>query len=169
MPGTSLIFNCWLYYCCKLDIHISCPIVCKSDLLKLIDFQAKCTPISCILILNQPPYSTKPLPKPMLTYHEQSEIYGAYTCRQYHKQMWRNQSLKQDWNCMFNSLWPSDAIWRHRSGSTLAQVMAGCLTAPSHYLNQCWLIINLSSDIHVWAISQEMPQSSITKTCFKYY
>ena len=41
-----------------------------------------------------------------------------------------------------NSLWPSDAIWWHRSGSTLAQVMACCLTAPSHYLNQCWLIIN---------------------------
>ena len=37
---------------------------------------------------------------------------------------------------------PSDAIWRHRSGSTLAQVMACCLTAPSHYLNQCWLIIS---------------------------
>ena len=41
-----------------------------------------------------------------------------------------------------NSLWPSDAIWWHRSGSTLAQVMACCLTAPSHYLNQCWLIMN---------------------------
>ena len=38
-------------------------------------------------------------------------------------------------------LWPSDAIWRHRSGSALAQVMGCCLTAPSHYLNQCWLII----------------------------
>ena len=43
---------------------------------------------------------------------------------------------------LFNSLRPSDAIWRHRSGSTLAQVMACCLTAPSHYLNQCWLIIS---------------------------
>ena len=43
---------------------------------------------------------------------------------------------------LFNSLWPSDAIWRHRTGSTLAQVMACCLTAPSHYLNQCWLIIS---------------------------
>ena len=39
----------------------------------------------------------------------------------------------------FNSLRPSDTIWPHRSGSTLAQVMACCLTAPSHYLNQCWL------------------------------
>ena len=41
-----------------------------------------------------------------------------------------------------NSLWPSDAIWQQRSGSILAQVMACCLTAPSHYLNQCWLIIS---------------------------
>ena len=37
---------------------------------------------------------------------------------------------------------PSDTIWRHKSGSTLAQVMTCCLTAPSHNLNQCWLIIS---------------------------
>ena len=43
-----------------------------------------------------------------------------------------------------NSLRPIDAIWRHRSGSTLAQVMACCLTAPSHYLN--------TSSIHLKAI-----------------
>ena len=42
---------------------------------------------------------------------------------------------------IINSLWPSDAMWRQRSGSTLAQVMACCLSAPNHYLNQCWLII----------------------------
>ena len=42
----------------------------------------------------------------------------------------------------FNWLGPSDAIWRWRSWSTLVQVMACCLTAPSHYLNQCWLIIS---------------------------
>ena len=42
----------------------------------------------------------------------------------------------------FNPLWPSDTIWRCRSGSTLALVMACCLTAPSHYQNQCWLIIS---------------------------
>ena len=44
--------------------------------------------------------------------------------------------------CPVNSLRPSDAIWRHGTGSTLAQVMACCLAAPSHYLNQCWLIIS---------------------------
>ena len=27
------------------------------------------------------------------------------------------------------------------NGSTLAQVMACCLTAPSHYLNQCWIVL----------------------------
>ena len=47
-------------------------------------------------------------------------------------------------SCMVNSLWPtgSDAIWHHRPGSTSAQVMACCLTAPSHHLSQCWLIIS---------------------------
>ena len=30
--------------------------------------------------------------------------------------------------------------WRHMSGSTLVQVMACCLMALSHHLNQCWLI-----------------------------
>ena len=31
-----------------------------------------------------------------------------------------------------NLLWPSHAIWRYRSGSTFAQVIAGWLIAPSH-------------------------------------
>ena len=44
--------------------------------------------------------------------------------------------------CSLNSLRPSDTIWWQWTGSTLAQVMAWCLTAPSHYLNQCWLIIH---------------------------
>ena len=50
--------------------------------------------------------------------------------------------MSGDYTHDVNSLWPSDTIWRYRSGSTLAQVMARCLTAPSHYLNQCWLIIS---------------------------
>ena len=51
--------------------------------------------------------------------------------------------LREDLSAsMVKSLRPSDAIWRHRFGSTLAQVMACCLMAPSHYLNQCWLIVS---------------------------
>ena len=45
-------------------------------------------------------------------------------------------------NCIINSLWPSEAIQQQRSGPTLVQVMACYLTSPSHYLNQCWLIIS---------------------------
>ena len=41
-----------------------------------------------------------------------------------------------------NTLWRSDAIRWQGTESTLAQVMACCLTASSHYLNQCWLIIS---------------------------
>ena len=53
----------------------------------------------------------------------------------------------------FNSLWPSDTIWGHRSWSTLAQAMACCLTAPSHYLNQYWhhqwgLVALISGQFH---------------------
>ena len=57
---------------------------------------------------------------------------------------WTNVSLwlHSIYRKAINSLWPSDAIWRQRSGSTLAQVMVCCLTAPNHYLNQCWLIIS---------------------------
>ena len=58
------------------------------------------------------------------------------------------------WSCCtgtFNSLWPSDAIWRCRSGSTLAQVMACCLTTPAI----SWINVDLSSvrsnDIHLRA------------------
>ena len=36
---------------------------------------------------------------------------------------------------VINSLWPRNATWWHISGSTLGQVRACCLMAPSHYLN----------------------------------
>ena len=54
--------------------------------------------------------------------------------------VWRH-FLRENGFCI-NSLWPGDAISWHRSGLTLVQVIACCLTAPSHYLNQCWSIIN---------------------------
>ena len=40
------------------------------------------------------------------------------------------------------SLSPSDIMWRHRSESTVAQVMAWYRQAPSHYLNQCRFLIS---------------------------
>ena len=55
-----------------------------------------------------------------------------------------------------NSLGSSDDICQQRSGSTLAQVMACCLMAPSHHLNLCWLNI-----CHVLCHSQEVGKISI--------
>ena len=49
-----------------------------------------------------------------------------------------------------NSLWPCDAIQQHRSASTLAQIMTCCLTAPSHHLNKCWLVINKVHWLSSW-------------------
>ena len=55
-----------------------------------------------------------------------------------HTQVVKNIPCIQD----VHSLGPSDTIWWQRSESTLAQVMAWCLTVPSPYLNECWLIIS---------------------------
>ena len=40
-----------------------------------------------------------------------------------------------------NSLWAGDALWRHRSMSALAQVMAWCLKALSHCPSHCTRLI----------------------------
>ena len=68
-----------------------------------------------------------------------------------------------------NSLWPSVAIWWHRSGTTLAQVMACCLTAPSHYLNQHWLLIIGFCGIHMRAILQRVTKVTILYNKFEKY
>ena len=79
------------------------------------------------------------------------------------------RSFFPGWDELTQSLRLSDAIRRQGTESTLAQVMACCLTAPSHYLNQCWLIITSvrSSDIHLRATSQKTPQPSITEIICK--
>ena len=70
-------------------------------------------------------------------------------------------------SCEINSLWPSNAIRRQGTESTLAQVMACCLTAPSHYLNLCWLIISKASGIHPRALLWEDLKIPIGKTRLK--
>ena len=47
----------------------------------------------------------------------------------------------------FNSLWQSNAIWRHITGSTL--------TAPNHYLRQMWLTINLWTMLKMYFLWKE--------------
>ena len=57
---------------------------------------------------------------------------------------WDTENSALDLENWRSRLWPrpSNAIWYHISGSALVQVMACCLTAQSHYPNQCWLIIS---------------------------
>ena len=54
-------------------------------------------------------------------------------------------------------LWPSDAMWWHRSGSSLVQVMTCCLAASNRYLIQSWLMItkvpwHSSEGIFMWRL-----------------
>ena len=68
-----------------------------------------------------------------------------------------------------NSLWPGDAIWRQGFGSTLAQVMACCLTAPSHYLNQCWLIISEAQWHSLWQFYKRCLYHQSLKSVWKMH
>ena len=66
-----------------------------------------------------------------------------------------------------NSLWARRIICQHRTGSTLAQVMACCLMAPSHYLNQYRLIvIGVNWQSH-GQFHKEIPQPWDTNCCLK--
>ena len=60
---------------------------------------------------------------------------------------WFEMPLRSLWrhcndSAVINSLTPDDAIWHYSMWSTLVQVMASGLTAPSHCLNQCWFLIS---------------------------
>ena len=49
-------------------------------------------------------------------------------------------------------------VWGHISGSTLGNVIPCCLTAPSHYLNQCWISLMGFYDIHLRAVLHRVPK-----------
>ena len=50
---------------------------------------------------------------------------------------------------LINSLWPSDTVWQHRSGSAYVQVMAWCLVAPRHCLKKKLSLARFCG-IHLW-------------------
>ena len=70
--------------------------------------------------------------------------------------------LSHGFSMKLNSLWPSDAIWEQKFGSSLAQVMACCLMMPSHSPNWCLLTMGICN-IHLKPISQEVLYLSIHK------
>ena len=88
-----------------------------------------------------------------------------FTCISYHWQ-WKYAFCLQV-NCVL--MWfcylcrVPGAIWQHGSRSTLVQVMACCLTTPSHYQNQCWLSITKVQ----WCSSEGKFAWYITKICLK--
>ena len=65
-------------------------------------------------------------------------IHNLYHYHSYLLKRWKKvKSLLID---VINSMWLSGAIRLQGFWSVVVQVMACCLTAPSHYLNHCWLI-----------------------------
>ena len=59
---------------------------------------------------------------------------------------------------VIKTLWPADIIWQLQCGSTLTQVITCCLMAPSHCLNQCWLIIRCFAAFFSRTISKQEPR-----------
>ena len=115
----------------------------------------------------------KPLTHPMLTCcqwksWEQIPVKFESKYNNFHIQLFSSifHSRKLIWKCclqndghlvhalIFSPLWPSGTIWWQRIESTLVQVMAWCLMAPSHYLNQCWLLIH--------EVQRHSPESNFT-------
>ena len=100
---------------------------------------------------------------------------NCFTLSKWQSITWTNFDLRYYKGSLGHNEWtyqlivPRYTIWRQRSRSTLAQVMACCLTAPSHYLNQFWLIISKVQ----WHSSEgnfnhrEKPQPLITKISLK--
>ena len=119
-------------------------------------------------------FGTKPLPEPVLAFCQLDsweQLPVKFELEFYH---FRSRKCLPKWRPLgpggaelINSLWPRDAIRQHRFGSTLAQVMACCLTAPSrNWTNVDWSSVK-SSEIHLRAIPYEILQPLITKISMK--
>ena len=75
----------------------------------------------------------------------------------------RHVPLDHIYTCHFKLMDP----WRwHGIWSSLVQVMAWCLMAPSHYLNQCCLIIN---EVLQYSLKESFTgnKTSVTEICWK--
>ena len=118
------------------------------------------------------PDGTKPLPGSVLTCDQTSKFLwhssASVTCIN-HKKIWRYQFSKTSEHCIFkiasrsprevwvNSLWLTDAIWWHRSGSTLAQVINCCLMA-------WWLPEPMLTNWHQWGPVSQWPSPEVDFT-----
>ena len=73
-----------------------------------------------------------------------------------------------DYHCCCNSLWLTDSMWRHRSESTLAQVMAYFLTTTPYYLSRFDLPSTRYPGIHSAVVFDWILTIAIPKLCFKF-
>ena len=92
----------------------------------------------CLYALNLILVKPLSVSKILLKSHYNREFFVQELCNRH--SIAHRQIVVWGVNCGFN-VGLSDAIWQHRTRPTLAQVMACCLTAPSHYLNQCWFLM----------------------------
>ena len=60
-----------------------------------------------------------------------------------------------------NSLWHSDTIWHHGTGSSLVKVMACCLFSTSHYMNWWWHIFRWTNMSALKKLQWNLKQTSI--------
>ena len=81
------------------------------------------------------------------------------------KFVWANITWKMLRRTGIDSLWPSDSIWQHRSGSTLAPVVACYLMVPSYDLNQCWLLRKYTKYLSlIWVFENYYSKMTATST-----
>ena len=112
---------------------------------------------------NTPAAKMRPLPNSVVSVkHIQTGIIANLEKTEHKKN--HQDSLGKVKFCAFcfSTKWPSFWVWWQKTGSTLTQVMACCLMATSHYLNQWWLIIK-----EVQWQSLEITQPSIIKIGLK--
>ena len=95
------------------------------------------------------------------------KLLNKHACCRRFETPWRSSDVIVVVSELIHSLWPNNAICRHRYGSTLAQVMDCCLAEPSHYLNQCGLIIKGVCGIHLRASLQDAFMNIIRNMCSK--
>ena len=73
------------------------------------------------------------------------------------------------WTCkrnkhLINYSWYDTCNWWFKILSTLVPAMVCCLVVPTHYLNQCWYIVNYLKNKLQWNLNQNTTIS--IKRCF---
>ena len=125
-------YHYYYYYYCHYSVNnisYQCDITCAGHF--TLDALASRT-VACIHLLSKKGYNSMHEKPPHLFC-----TIAVISCCWMHS---ARDISEEKIRIIINIFWPNKAMWQHISKSILAEVMACCLTAPSHYLNQCWLI-----------------------------